>query len=189
MYIGKERRVSTMADRRIKTPMARWFGRRAGFDKNYRQGMLYVADRRATPTEMHIYQDKQSKERRIRIADRRVKTPMARRLGGTRAGLDNNYRDDMPYVVIGADRRAKTTETIDDMIACYATEPPNPSDTAELLKKYREALITAYELGKNIRETYGIVPPKVIYNNVLASSVYLKEGYQGVAVTISLTVK
>ena len=70
MYIGKERRVSTMADRRIKTPMARWFGRRAGFDKNYRQGMLYVADRRATPTEMNIYQDKQSKERRIRIADR-----------------------------------------------------------------------------------------------------------------------
>ena len=140
---------------------------------------------------MNVYQDKQGKlrvERRIStIADRRVKTPMAR-LGGTRAGLDNNYRDDMPYVVIGADRRAKTTETIDDMIACYATEPPNPSDTAELLKKYREALITAYELGKNIRETYGIVPPKVIYNNVLASSVYLKEGYQGVAVTISLTV-
>ena len=128
------------------------------------------------------------KERRVStIADRRVKTPMAR-LGGTRAGLDNNYRDDMPYVVIGADRRAKTTETIDDMIACYATESPNPSDTAELLKKYREALITAYELGQNIRETYGIVPPKVIYNNVLASSVYLKEGYQGVAVTISLTV-
>jgi len=140
---------------------------------------------------MYIYQGKQGKlrvERRVStIADRRVKTPMAR-LGGTRAGLDNNYRDDMPYVVIGADRRAKTTETIDDMIACYATEPPNPSDTAELLKKYREALITAYELGKNIRETYGIVPPKVIYNNVLASSVYLKEGYQGVAVTISLTV-
>ena len=121
-----ERRVSTMADRRIKTPMARWFGRRAGFDKNYRDGMLYVADRRA--------------------------------------------------------------ETIDDMIACYATEPPNPSDTAELLKKYRAALITAYELGKKVKETYQIVPPKVIYNSALASSVYLKEGYQGVAVTISLTV-
>jgi len=137
---------------------------------------------------MNVYQDKQGKlrvERRIStIADRRVKTPMAR-LGGTRAGLDNNYRDDMPYVVIGADRRAKTT---DDLTEGCPTEPPNPSDTAELLKKYRVALITAYELGKNIRETYGIVPPKVIYNNVLASSVYLKEGYQGVAVTISLTV-
>ena len=137
---------------------------------------------------MNVYQDKQGKlrvERRIStIADRRVKTPMAR-LGGTRAGLDNNYRDDMPYVVIGADRRAKTT---DDLTEGCPIEPPNPSDTAELLKKYREALITAYELGKNIRETYGIVPPKVIYNNVLASSVYLKEGYQGVAVTISLTV-
>jgi len=139
---------------------------------------------------MNVYQDKQGKlrvERRIStIADRRVKTPMAR-LGGTRAGLDNNYRDDMPYVVIGADRRAKTTNT-DALTEGCPIEPPNPSDTAELLKKYREALITAYELGKNIRETYGIVPPKVIYNNVLASSVYLKEGYQGVAVTISLTV-
>jgi hypothetical protein len=127
---------------------------------------------------MYIYQ---GKERRIRMADRRVNKAVAT-LGGTRAGLDNNYRDGVVYI---ADRRA---ETIDDMIACYATEPPNPSDTAELLKKYREALITAYELGQNIRETYGIVPPKVIYNNVLASSVYLKEGYQGVAVTISLTV-
>ena len=130
---------------------------------------------------MYIYQ---GKERRIRMADRRVNKAAAT-LGGTRAGVDNGFRDGMLYV---ADRRAKTTETIDDMIACYATEPPNPSDTAELLKKYREALITAYELGQNIRETYGIVPPKVIYNNVLASSVYLKEGYQGVAVTISLTV-
>ena len=108
MYIGKERRVSTIADRRVKTPMARWFGRRAGFDKNYRQGMLYVAD-----------------------------------------------------------RRAKTTETIDDMIACYATEPPNPSDTAKLLKKYREALITAYELGKKVKETYQIVPPKVVISSLV----------------------
>ena len=123
------------------------------------------------------------KERRVStIADRRVKTPMTRWLGGTRAGFDKNYRDGMLYV---ADRRAKTT---DDLTEGCPIEPPNPSDTAELLKKYRVALITAYELGKNIRETYGIVPPKVIYNNVLASSVYLKEGYQGVAVTISLTV-
>jgi len=132
---------------------------------------------------MNVYQ---GKERRIRMADRRVKTPMAR-LGGTRAGLDNNYMEDMPYVVIGADRRAKTTNT-DALTEGCPIEPPNPSDTAELLKKYRAALVTAYELGQNIRETYGIVPPKVIYNSALASSVYLKEGYQGVAVTISLTV-
>ena len=118
---------------------------------------------------MNVYQ---SKERRIRMADRRVNKTTDVRLCipcidrgapfGSRIGV--------------ADRRAN------------ATEPPNPSDTAELLKKYREALITAYELGQNIRETYGIVPPKVIYNSALASSVYLKEGYQGVAVTISLTV-
>ena len=134
---------------------------------------------------MNVYQDKQGKlrvERRVStLADRRVKTPMARWFG-RRAVFDKNYRDGTLYV---ADRRAKTT---DDLTEGCPIEPPNPSDTAELLKKYRVALITAYELGKNIRETYGIVPPKVIYNNVLASSVYLKEGYQGVAVTISLTV-
>jgi len=167
VYQGKERRI-LMADRRVKTPMVTLGGTRAGFDKHYRDGMLYVADRRAKTTEMHIYQDKQGKERRIRMADRRVNKTA---VGGSRVGI--------------ADRRAKTT---DDLTEGCPIEPPNPSDTAELLKKYRVALITAYELGKNIRETYGIVPPKVIYNNVLASSVYLKEGYQGVAVTISLTV-
>ena len=104
------------------------------------------------------------KERRVStIADRRVKTPMAR-LGGTRAGLDNNYRDDMPYVVIGADRRAKTT---DDLTEGCPIEPPNPSDTAELLKKYRAALITAYELGKKVKETYQIVPPKVVISSLV----------------------
>ena len=113
------------------------------------------------------------KERRVStIADRRVKTPMAR-LGGTRAGLDNNYRDDMPYVVIGADRRAKT---IDDLTEGCPIEPPNPSDTAELLKKYRAALITAYELGKLVKEVYGIVPPKAIID------------WDGPTYTVSLTV-
>ena len=112
------------------------------------------------------------KERRIRTADRRVNKTTDVRL--CIPCIDRGAPFGSRIAV--ADRRAN------------ATEPPNPSDTAELLKKYREALITAYELGKNIRETYGIVPPKVIYNNVLASSVYLKEGYQGVAVTISLTV-
>ena len=114
MYIGKERRVSTIADRRVKTPMARWFGRRAGFDKNYRDGMLYVAD-----------------------------------------------------------RRAKTT---DDLTEGCPTEPPNPSDTAELLKKYRVALITAYELGKLVKEVYDIVPPKAIID------------WDGPTYTIGLTV-
>ena len=51
MYIGKERRVSTIANRRVKTPMARWFGTRAGIDENYRDGTLYVADRRAKTTD------------------------------------------------------------------------------------------------------------------------------------------
>ena len=147
---------------------------------------------------MNVYQDK---ERRIRMADRRVKTPMVRRVGGTRAGFDKNYREGMLYV---ADRRAKTT---DDLIEGCPITPTvvehTPGKTAQekfdraksynsgnsaLLIEYREALIKAYGLGNHIKELYGIVPPKVIYNSALASSVYLKEGYQGVAVTISLTV-
>ena len=96
------------------------------------------------------------KERRIStIADRRVKTPVARWLGGTRAGFDKNYRNGMLYV---ADRRAKTT---DDLTEGCPIEPPNPSDTAELLKKYRVALITAYELGKNIRRPTASFHPKL----------------------------
>ena len=76
-------------------------------------------------------------------------------LGGTRAGLDNNYRQGVLYV---ADRRAKTT---DDLTEGCPIEPPNPSDTAELLKRYRAALILAYEIGLAVRSVYGIVPPKI----------------------------
>ena len=140
-----ERRISTIADRRVKTPMARLGGTRAGLDNNYRDDMPYVvigADRRAKTTEMHIYQDKQGKERRIRMADRRVNKTA---VGGSRVGI--------------ADRRAKTT---DDLTEGCPIEPPNPSDTAELLKKYRAALIKAYELGKAVKDVYGIVPPKAI---------------------------
>ena len=97
---------------------------------------------------MNVYQDK---ERRIRMADRRVNKTTDIRLCipcidrgapfGSRIGV--------------ADRRAN------------ATEPPNPRDTAELLKKYRAALITAYELGKKVKETYQIVPPKVVISSLV----------------------
>ena len=97
---------------------------------------------------MNVYQ---GKERRIRMADRRVKT----RWFGRRAGFDKNYRDGMLYV---ADRRVKTT---DDLTEGCPIEPPNPSDTAELLKRYRAALILAYEIGLAVRSVYGIVPPKI----------------------------
>ena len=50
VYQGKERRIGT-ADRRVKTPMVTLGGTRAGFDKHYRDGMLYVADRRAKTTD------------------------------------------------------------------------------------------------------------------------------------------
>ena len=95
---------------------------------------------------MNVYQ---SKERRM--ADRRVNKTTDVRLCipcidrgapfGSRIGV--------------ADRRAN------------ATEPPNPRDTAELLKKYRAALITAYELGKKVKETYQIVPPKVVISSLV----------------------
>ena len=100
------------------------------------------------------------KERRIRMADRRVNKTTDIRLcipcidrgapSGSRIGV--------------ADRRANPIE------------PPNPSDTAELLKKYRAALITAYELGKLVKDVYGIVPPKAIID------------WDGPTYTIGLTV-
>ena len=93
---------------------------------------------------MNVYQ---SKERRIRMADRRVNKTA---VGGSRVDV--------------ADRRAKTT---DDLTEGCPIEPPNPSDTAELLKKYRAALITAYELGKKVKETYQIVPPKVVISSLV----------------------
>ena len=142
------------------------------------------------------------KERRIRMADRRVNKTTDVRLCipwidrgapfGSRIGV--------------ADRRAKTTNTDALTEGCPITPTVvehTPGKTAQekfdraksynsgnsaLLIEYREALIKAYGLGNHIKELYGIVPPKVIYNSALASSVYLKEGYQGVAVTISLTV-
>ena len=136
---------------------------------------------------MNVYQAVLGKERRIRIADRRVNKTA---VGGSRVGV--------------ADRRAKTTDDLTEGCPITPTVVEHtPGKTAQekfdraksynsgnsaLLIEYREALIKAYGLGNHIKELYGIVPPKVIYNSALASSVYLKEGYQGVAVTISLTV-
>ena len=50
------------------------------------------------------------------------------------------------------------------------------SGNSALLIEYREALIKAYELGKDIKELYGIVPPKAI--TIVC----------GLDITISLTV-
>ena len=116
---------------------------------------------------MNVYQDKQGKlrvERRIRTADRRVNKTTDVRLCIPCIDRGAPFGSRMAV----ADRRAN------------ATEPPNPSDTAELLKKYREALITAYELGKKVKETYQIVPPKVVYND--------PKEVQSEHFTISLTV-
>ena len=135
---------------------------------------------------MNVYQ---GKERRIGTASRRVKTPVARWLGGTRAGFDKNYRDGMLYV---ADRRAKTTDDLTEGCPITPTVVEHtPGKTAQekfdraksynsgnsaLLIEYREALIKAYELGKAVKDVYGIVPPKAIID------------WDGPTVTISLTV-
>lgn len=35
---------------------------------------------------------------------------------------------------------------------------------SQLLKEYRKALIKAYDLGEDIKEVYGIFPPKVMHD-------------------------
>ena len=107
---------------------------------------------------MNVYQ---SKERRM--ADRRV-----------------NKTTDVRLCIPCIDRGAPFGSRIVADRRANATEPPNPRDTAELLKKYRAALITAYELGKKVKETYQIVPPKVVYND--------PKEVQSEHFTISLTV-
>ena len=101
---------------------------------------------------MNVYQDKQGKERRVStMADRRrAKTDILLRNGAPGCIPCIDRGAPLGSRIGVADRRANTTE------------PPNPSDTAELLKKYRAALITAYELGKQVKEVYDIVPPKAI---------------------------
>jgi hypothetical protein len=96
---------------------------------------------------MNVYQ---SKERRIRMADRRV-----------------NKTTDVRLCIPCIDRGAPFGSRIVADRRANATEPPNPRDTAELLKKYRAALITAYELGKKVKETYQIVPPKVVISSLV----------------------
>jgi hypothetical protein len=79
-----------------------------------------------------------AKDRRANAKDRRVKQVptigLLRRIGEM-------------------DRRAHSTQP----------EPTSPADTTELLSKYRAALIHAYELGKEVKIVYGIVPPKVLH--------------------------
>ena len=130
------------------------------------------------------------KERRIRMADRRVSptdTPaLGRRMGtGDRRlhrsntmAIKNKYyaqqmedfnageRGSSPERFIAEEEMNKNLWAGEADIA-NPTEPPNPSDTAELLKKYRAALITAYELGKKVKETYQIVPPKVVISSLV----------------------
>jgi hypothetical protein len=42
--------------------------------------------------------------------------------------------------------------------------PQYKQSNSQLLLEYREALIKAYNLGEDIKELYGIVPPKVMYD-------------------------
>jgi hypothetical protein len=57
-----------------------------------------------------------------------------------------------------------------------------------LLQDYRKALLTAYELGEDIKKLYGIIPPKVITDTgwVRECSAIGKNGDQHI--TIGLTI-
>lgn len=41
--------------------------------------------------------------------------------------------------------------------------PKHESGNSQLLIEYRKALIKAFDLGEDIKEVYGVVPPKVLH--------------------------
>ena len=134
---------------------------------------------------MNVYQ---GKERRIRMADRRSHrsntmaymnpplntgaddcgTPFPTECYNSRLGDEHAEYPITPTVV--EHTPGKTTQEKFDRAKSYN------SGNSALLIEYREALIRAYELGKDIKELYGIVPPKAI--TIVC----------GLDITISLTV-
>jgi hypothetical protein len=98
-----------------------------------------------------------AKDRRANAKDRRVdfKTavygPWTRRIGemDRRAVPDRLMADPI--------ERPAPLRHID------ALQRENEEHSGELLSKYRAALIHAYELGKEVKIVYGIVPPKVLH--------------------------
>ena len=152
MYIGKERRVSTIADRRVKTPMARLGGTRAGLDNNYRDDMPYVvigADRRSHRSNTMAYMNPP-----LNTGADDCGTPFPTECYNSRLGDEHAEYPITPTVV--EHTPGKTTQEKFDRAKSYN------SGNSALLIEYREALIRAYELGKDIKELYGIVPPKAI---------------------------
>jgi hypothetical protein len=106
---------------------------------------------------MYIYQ---GKERRIGTADRRVfptDTPALGRRMGT--GDRRSHRSIPITPTVVEHTPGKTAQEKFDRAKSYN------SGNSALLIEYREALIRAYELGKDIKELYGIVPPKAMYND------------------------
>jgi hypothetical protein len=63
------------------------------------------------------------------------------------------------------------------------TPATHTAGNSQLLIEYREALIKAYNLGIEIKELYGVVPPKAIHNEPDFSDARGKQ-----SITIGLTV-
>jgi hypothetical protein len=55
---------------------------------------------------------------------------------------------------------------------------------SQLLMDYRDAMIKAYALGEDIKETYGIVPPKILHDERWE----LGGGVKGNHITLTLNV-
>lgn len=51
-------------------------------------------------------------------------------------------------------------------IATRAEAPDFTTGNSQLLMDYRKALLEAYKLGEEIKEVYGVVPPKVISEKI-----------------------
>jgi hypothetical protein len=95
-----------------------------------------------------------AKDRREGVADRRVKkVPIGqlRRIGE----MDRRAHSTQPET--GLIERPAPLRHID------ALQREKEEHSGELLSRYRAALIHAYELGKEVKIVYGIVPPKVLH--------------------------
>ena len=51
----------------------------------------------------------------------------------------------------------------------FSSDSEFRTGNSQLLMDYRDAIIKAFKLGNDIKETYGIVPPKVLHDPYIIS--------------------
>ena len=59
----------------------------------------------------------------------------------------------------------KETEKTEKVFGTRAENSEFRTGNSQLLMDYRDAIIKAFKLGNDIKETYGIVPPKVLHGH------------------------